>query len=720
MRLTHRPVAHSSLSGPASPSSSPAGASGTKIGGAEATLATAMVAVFIFLLFRNLGLHPSVFSDEWSYSMSSRLMKLSSASTPLYLYYFVYRLTRHCGAEFLECARVLNALFFVAAAPLIYAVARKVASKPLAVLVALLSLVSPINTYTAYFMPESMYFFVFWILTWFALSDGQRRPTRHGAVLGLLLAVLMLIKVNAIFLVPGVAVFIVYRYLRDSSPSRLSSALTALGYMIVTAALVRLGIGYLCAGTAGLHVLGTRYGSLADSALSSVRLSQMTGGVFKVLRGHVMGLAVLFGLPLAAMVTLVFRRHDESEGDGDLQAIAAYSLTLIVVLLVVVAYFTTSVIGEGPYESLARLHMRYYNFLFPLFLIVVAGQLSIKDVRRNTYVAGISAAVLVGFILYALKLLLHLYSPSIVDSPELYGVTAGRVAFVIVAILGVVSVFVWAWSRRRGAQLFLFVFMPVSVMCSTTADNTYLRGRLKADAYDRAGVFARDELEKDERSKLVVVGSELASLYRVLFHVDDPKATPLALAPGVPLERRAIPGDREWVLVMGDHALPADVVEQASGDGYVLFRIPEKSADGRTVLGQRTIDFTHPFRFGLVKRISGLSVAQPFGRWSDSRAVQVELFQSLPRWFDLCLTASAFGPNVQLPFEIGIGDESKVFRLSSTPSEVCLPFNTAGGETTITITVPQPTSPKQLGMGSDDRLLGIALTKMKIIPSDPH
>ena len=109
-----------------------------------------------------------------------------------------------------------------------------------------------------------------------------------------------------------------------------------------------------------------------------------------------MGLAVLFGVPLAAMVTLVFRRDGESEGDGDLQAIAVYSLALIVVLLMVVAYFTTSVIGEGPYESLARLHMRYYDFLFPLFFIVVAGQVSIKDRRRNSYVAGISVAVLVG------------------------------------------------------------------------------------------------------------------------------------------------------------------------------------------------------------------------------------------------------------------------------------------------------------------------------------
>src|ERR1700753_825029 len=162
MRLTNRPAVNSGHSDPANLSSNSATTNGTTIGAAEATLAVGMIAVFVFLLFRNLGLHPSVFSDEWSYSLSSRLMKLSSASTPLYLYYFVYRLTRHCGAEFLECARILNALFFVAAAPLIYAVARKVARKPIGAFVAMLSLIGAINTYTAYFMPEAMYFFVFW------------------------------------------------------------------------------------------------------------------------------------------------------------------------------------------------------------------------------------------------------------------------------------------------------------------------------------------------------------------------------------------------------------------------------------------------------------------------------------------------------------------------------------------------------------------------------
>ena len=126
-----------------------------------------MLAVFVFLILRNVGLYPWIFSDEYSYSQASRLIKAAASNTPLYIYYYVYRVTRHAGTAFLDAARLLNALFLVGAAPFIYQVARKVTSKWIAVLVAMLSLLAPINTYTAYFMPEAMYFFVFWWMTWF-------------------------------------------------------------------------------------------------------------------------------------------------------------------------------------------------------------------------------------------------------------------------------------------------------------------------------------------------------------------------------------------------------------------------------------------------------------------------------------------------------------------------------------------------------------------------
>lgn len=429
-----------------------------------------------------------------------------------------------------------------------------------------------------------------------------------------------------------------------------------------------------------------------------------------------MGLALLFGVPLASIATIGFRNEGETRGDDSLRAVEEYCLALLLPLLVTVAYFTASVIGEGPYESLGQLHMRYYNFMFPLFLVVVAGQISVTGrARRNVHGVGAALVVLFGLAAYAMRSLLRLYSPSLIDSPELYGVTRRGAVFVAVGILGVLSLIVWSFNRRRGAQLFLFVLMPVSVLCSARIASSELRWRLAGDDYDKAGAFTHAELDKDERSKLVVVGSELATLYRVLFYVDDTKTTLAVLPPGAPFDRSAVDSDQEWVLLPGEHAVPSDVTDRLAGEGYVLFRLPAKSANGKAGAFPQTVDFRHPYRFGLVKRISGMSVPQPFGRWSDSREVQIEMASALPPTFELKLTAFAFGPNTQLPFTIRIGEETKTFQAGATPSEVSLPFTTDGKKKLITIEVPQPTSPKQRGLSSDDRELNIALREMKIV-----
>jgi len=320
-----------------------------------------------------------------------------------------------------------------------------------------------------------------------------------------------------------------------------------------------------------------------------------------------------------------------------------------------------------------------------------------------------------GLIIYSLTSLVRLYSPSLVDSPELHGITSSRVVLSVEGLLGLVSLVVWAINQRRGAQLFLFVFMPITVSCSAITANSELRQHLAADVNDKAGVFTREELDKKERSRLAVVGSELASLFRVLFYVDEPGATLVVIPEGTSLDLSAIPSDREWVIILGDHPVPNDVDDQIAGDGYVLFRLPRRPPDYPAGYVQRTVDFVHPFRFGMVKRISGLSVPQPFGRWSDGREVQIEMSSALPRTFDLHLTAGAFGPNAQLPFSIRIGDEAKTFRVSSSPSDVSFSFKTDGHEKLITIEIPQPTSPKQLGMNDDGRLLGIALSQMSIV-----
>src|SRR5688572_5396819 len=131
-----------------------------RTGGQHAAINTLLVAMFLTLLgllFRNSGIYPVVFADEWSYSTFSRLISFDQVPIPSYLYFLTFRTSSLCGDDFLGCARILNSVFFVASAPFIYLTAKRVSSPSAATVVAIASVAGAANIYTAFFMPEAMY-----------------------------------------------------------------------------------------------------------------------------------------------------------------------------------------------------------------------------------------------------------------------------------------------------------------------------------------------------------------------------------------------------------------------------------------------------------------------------------------------------------------------------------------------------------------------------------
>ncbi len=99
-------------------------------------LVGALVLVFLFLLIRNAGIYPLVFVDEWTYSANTRMMPLSAAQVPSYLYFKLFQLTNYCGDGYLDCNRMLNSALYVLAAPFVYLLARRVAPAWVAVAIA--------------------------------------------------------------------------------------------------------------------------------------------------------------------------------------------------------------------------------------------------------------------------------------------------------------------------------------------------------------------------------------------------------------------------------------------------------------------------------------------------------------------------------------------------------------------------------------------------------
>lgn len=153
-----------------------------------------LACVGAYLLYRNLGMYPTIFADEWYYSKMARLMPLEDAIVPSYLYLWMFSASKACGDNFLDCVRIGNIVLYLGAAPFIYLVARTVAARPLAFAVATLAMLAPLNAYTAYFMPEATYFFGFSVLSWFVLTRTHLHFATHALVAGAMLGAMSLVK----------------------------------------------------------------------------------------------------------------------------------------------------------------------------------------------------------------------------------------------------------------------------------------------------------------------------------------------------------------------------------------------------------------------------------------------------------------------------------------------------------------------------------------------
>jgi phosphoglycerol transferase len=189
-----------------------------------------------------------------------------------------------------------------------------------------------------------------------------------------------------------------------------------------------------------------------------------------------------------------------------------------------------------------------------------------------------------------------------------------------------------------------------------------------------------------------------------LFYVDDPQASLVEIPPGSPADLSKIPVDKEWLLLIGAHAPPPGNPFELAMNGFSIFRIA----------GTGKIDFTRKSWPGVLSRAQGLSHAEAWGTWSDGSTVTLDFVTPLPRKLILHLTARAFGPNVGRNFTIRIGSETTNVVLTDSPRDIAIPFQNLEAATSIKISVPNPISPQELGLGEDVRQLGIALYQLRV------
>lgn len=332
-------------------------------------VAALSLCTFIGLAGLHWGEHPHVYGDEVTYSLDARHKAFKDSVYPNYLYLLIFRATNLFGEHFLPAARTINALCFAGAAPFIYATAKRYTARNFAFLIALLSVAGPVSTYAAYFMPDAMYFFAFCVLAWFCLARLHWQPGRYGLAIGGVLGLMAMIKTHAIFLLPALGGFLLL--MRWGNRTSLRQAGIVMLCAVLAFAAVRASLGFAFAGEAGFDPFGAyRQWTYVAGIGDMLRLAPLAASLTVA---HLSATCVLYGVAAFALLAGLAKPYRTGTAYPLYAFTAATLATLLCVALVFSLYYALDPHVPASYNL--RLFSRYYNFTFPLLLMVAAESL---------------------------------------------------------------------------------------------------------------------------------------------------------------------------------------------------------------------------------------------------------------------------------------------------------------------------------------------------------
>ena len=135
--------------------------------------------------------------------------------------------------------------------------------------------------------------------------------------------------------------------------------------------------------------------------------------------------------------------------------------------------------------------------------------------------------------------------------------------------------------------------------------------------------------------------------------------------------------------------------------------------EGGDVLSRNDLNQSEDFT-GVLRRITGVSNVEKWGRWSNGDQVSFEFLDPLPEHFILHLTAKGFGPNIGRKFSVSAGGSESSFELTGQPETRVLEFTNTGRPKELVIKIPVPTSPAEISENADKRKLGLGICLLDI------
>jgi phosphoglycerol transferase len=115
--------------------------------------------------------------------------------------------------------------------------------------------------------------------------------------------------------------------------------------------------------------------------------------------------------------------------------------------------------------------------------------------------------------------------------------------------------------------------------------------------------------------------------------------------------------------------------------------------------------------------IKGFSHQEGWGRWTEGHEASIRFLHSLPAGFRLRMRIKGFGPNIGQSIRVRCDSVVREIVVGKEMATADMDFSSIGaGKHTLKIEIPYPASPAQLGINADQRLLGVGIESIIVLP----
>lgn len=671
---------------------------------------------FIYLFFRNSGLYPLVL-DELYYHKFANIHEISKSHYPNYLYYLIYSTTQFCGDAFWSCAQFLNSVFYVAAAIPIYSLSRKIYPRNIAAYITCISIIAPFNYFTAFFMIEALYIFVFWVLLYYLSCINNESPLGSYFVTGIIFGCLALVKVNALLIAPAIVSYIFYVNKKYHS-NHIQGVHIKWGVFVLTALAVKFLTSWLIAKDNGLSVFGSVYQDnitriyqvliqkfSINHALVPQGVNSDLGlkfSIFTLIQStatNISSILFYFSIPLVTIIYILKNKSIFNGFSSDQKNIYVLAILFLVNLVVVTSFFNWYLVSNGQ-DNVYPMR-RYYEFAFPLLLMIACpGFLPVQNRAKGP-------RYLLSFIL-SLVLVVLLFFCGLPFWLEDWFKTS-KIAYYVFASLALVNLIAWGYDARLGSKIYLFILFPIVALVMNIGIYRALEGsRKEPSANDRVAIFTKNYLGAKGLSELIVAGENVGPFN--LFYLGSLNTPLIKLSPGEEFDPRVMPAGKNWALIFNGNKL-SKFAQEANHMDYIIFGDAILyGGHGTMRLNLRRSELSN----GILKNFSGFHEAESWGAWSDGGVLQFNFIKPLPRKFNITIIGRAPSNLVHSEAIFRLGDFKKTLNFTENLSEIHFQVDNFEKRSNLDFIVTKTVNPKILGIGQDDRNLGIGLQEIII------